>query len=138
MIQTFTPHPIYRWLTLGCLVLSGLLSWGLLQSSTISEVFFWAVSVGASLWFASAMLSRVQIDERAVVLQRPLRSRCQVEFRQLVSVTESGRFTQALLLLYYPRQPDNLLNLDHVYPLQLPAVIDQEKLLTTIEARIPK
>jgi hypothetical protein len=138
MVQSFRPHPIYRWLTVGCLLLSGLLGWSLIQSLTTATFFFWVVSIGATLWFATAMWSRVQIDERTVVLQRPFRALCQVEFRQLVSVAESGRMTQALLLLYHPRQPDNLVDLDQIHSLLLPAVIDQEKLLTTIEARIPK
>lgn len=155
MSHTFTPHPIYHWLTIGCLVLTGLLGWSLVQSilaciSSVStgepwcasipaeESFFFVISAGAGLWFANAGFSRVKIKERAIVLQRPLRGGYRVEFRQLVSVTASGRFTQSLSLLYYPRQPDNLLDLDHVRHLSLPAVTDQERLLTAIEACIPK
>lgn len=137
MSHIFTPHPVYRWLTAGCLLLSVLLAWSSLPSITPAEIFFFLVSVGASLWFANAMCSRVQINEHEVVLQRPLRSACYVEFRQMVSVAESGRFLQPLLLLYYPRQPDSLLDLDHIRHLLLPAVSHQEELLATIEARIP-
>lgn len=138
MVQSFTPHPIYRWLTLGCLILSGLLGWRLWQEFMAATLFFVAVSFGASLWFGHALLCRVQLDEHSVILQRPLRRFCRVEFRQLLSVTESGRLTQTLLLLYYPRQSDSLLDLEHIHHLQLPAVSDQEKLLMALEARIPK
>jgi len=129
---------MYRWLTLVCLILSGLLGWSLVQSVTPEAIFFLGISLGAGLWFANEMLSRIALSERTIALQRPLRGVCEVEFRQLVSVAESGRFTQSLSVLYYPRQPDSLLDLEHIHHLSLPAVTDQERLLMAIEARIPK
>ncbi|MEZ4735729.1 MAG: hypothetical protein R3E79_52230 [Caldilineaceae bacterium] len=137
MSHTFTPHPLYRWLTLLCLVFSGLLGWSLVQSVAPEEIFFLGISLSAGVWFANTMLSRVALNERTLVLQQPLHGVREVEFRQLVSVTESGRFTQSLSVLYYPRQPDSLLDLERIHHLSLPAVTDQERLLMAIEARIP-
>lgn len=137
MSQTFTPHPLYRWLTMGCFVLTGLLGWSLIATITLEEFFFFILSATISLWFSNALFSQVRLDERTLALQTPLSGIQRVEFRQMVSATESGRFLHSLSLLYHPRQADGLLDLDHVQHLLLPAVVDQEKLLTAIEARIP-
>ncbi|MBX3013488.1 MAG: hypothetical protein KF832_18350 [Caldilineaceae bacterium] len=137
MQQIFTPHPIYRWLTGGCLLLTGLLAWGLLDVVTLEELFFLGISASLSLWFSLHMVSRVQLNERSLVLQSPWRGSRTVEFRQIVSTTEAGRFLRALSVIYHPREANGLLDLDRVQHLLLPAVVDQERLLTAIEAHIP-
>jgi hypothetical protein len=138
MSQTFSPHPLYRWLTLGCLLLTGLLGWSLVTVITAEEFFFFILSATICLWFGNSFLSQVHVDEKTVEVRSPLHGVQRVEFRQLVSVTETGRFIQALSLLYYPRQTNGLLDLDHIQHLLLPAVVDQATLLTAMEARIPQ
>jgi hypothetical protein len=138
MPQIFRPHPIYRWLTVGCLLLTGMLGWGVSQEGAVEEFFFVMLSATMSVWFGNVMLSRVQVDERAVALYSPLRGAQQIEFRQVMRITEAGRFIHTLLLLYHPRQPDGLLDLDQIRQTVLPAVINQEQLFIAIEARIPQ
>jgi hypothetical protein len=138
MSQTFAPHPIYRWLTLVCLLLTGLMGWSLFDAITLEEFFFFLLSVTITLWFAITLLSQIRLDERTIALQTPLRGVQQVDFRQVVSAAEAGRLQRSLVVLYHPRQPDGLLDLDQIQALRLPAVVDQETLLTAIEARIPK
>jgi len=131
-------HPIYRWLALGCLVLTGLLGWSLRQGLRGDDLFFFLTIAAITVWFGHTLCSQIRLNERSIVLQTPLRGVQEVEFRQLVSVMETGRFMKSLSLLYYARQPDGLLDLDRVHHLLLPAVVDQENLLTTIQARIPQ
>lgn len=138
MSQTFLPHPLYRWLTLGCLLLTGLLGWSLIDSIALEEFFFFLLSATISIWFGNALFSRIQLQERTITLHTPLRGVQAVDFRQLVSAAETGRMMHSLSLLYHPRQPDGLLDLEQIQHLWLPAVVDQEQLLTAIEARIPK
>lgn len=138
MAQTFAPHPIYRWLTLGGLLLTGLLAWDLFDTITREEFFFFLLSVTITLWFSNALFSQVRLDERTIALQTPLRGVQQLDLRQVVSATEAGRLQRSLALLYHPRQPDGLLDLDQIQSLRLPIVVDQEILLAAIEARIPK
>ncbi|MCE7979918.1 MAG: hypothetical protein DYG89_01895 [Caldilinea sp. CFX5] len=138
MPQTFAPHPIYRWLTLGGLLLTGLLGWDLFNIITPEEFFFFLLSVTITLWFGNTLFSQVRLDERTIALQTPLRGVQQLDLRQVVSATEAGRLQRSLALLYHPRQPDGLLDLDQIQSLRLPMVVDQENLLAAIEARILK
>lgn len=138
MSQTFAAHPIYRWLTLGCSLLTGLLGWDLFDAITLEEFFFFLLSVTITLWFGNALFSQVRLDERTIALQTPLRGVQQLDLRQVVNATEAGRLQRSLALLYHPRQPDGLLDLDQIQSLRLPMVVDQESLLAAIEARIPK
>lgn len=138
MTQTFLPHPLYRWLTLGCLLLTGLFAWSLIDSITLEEFFFFLLSATISIWFGNALFSRIQLQERTITLHSPLRGVQAVDFRQVVSATEAGRLLHSLTLLYHPRQPDGLLDLEQIKHLGLPAVVDQDQLLATIEAHILK
>ena len=136
MSQTFFPHPFYRWVTVGCLLLTGLLGWSLVDTMTAEELFFFGVSAAITLWLGNAMGSRVQLDEQSIALHTPWRKPRRVEWRQVMSATEAGRLFQTLSLLYYPQQPSGLLDLERVQHLFLPTVVDQEQLLEAIEARI--
>jgi len=136
MPQTFFPHPLYRWVTLGCLVLTGLLGWSLVDAITAEELFFFGVSAAVTLWLGKAMGSQVHLDEQSIALHTPWRKPQRIQWRQMVSATEAGRFFRALSLLYYPQQPNGLLDLERVHYIILPAVVDQEQLLEAIEARI--
>jgi len=138
MSQTFLPHPLYRWLTLSSFLLTGLLGWGLIERMTLEEFFFFLLSATISLWFGNALFSRIQLQERTITLHTPLRGVQEVDFRQLVSAAEASRVMHSLSLLYHPRQPDGLLDLEQIQLLRLPAVVDQEQLLIALEARILK
>ncbi|MBK8047980.1 MAG: hypothetical protein IPK16_13105 [Anaerolineales bacterium] len=82
------------------------------------------------------MLSRVEADERALRLRRPLQGVRQVELRQLINVHTGGRLLPNLVLFYHPRTSQDLLDLDAVESLTLPAVEDQAMLLETLQAAI--
>lgn len=138
MSQTFLPHPLYRWFTISSLLLTGLLGWSLIESITLTEFFFFLLSATISIWFGNALFSRIRLQERTITLQTPLRGVQEVDFGQLVSAAEAGRLMHSLALLYHPRQPDGLLDLERIQLLRLPAVVDQEQLLEAIEARILK
>lgn len=136
MAQTFFPHPLYRWVTLGCLLLTGLLGWGLVDAMSGEELFFFGVSAAITLWLGNTMGSRVYLDEQSIALYTPWRKPRRIQWRQVVSATEAGRFFHTLSLLYYPQQPSGLVDLERVQHLFLPTVVDQEQLLEAIEARI--
>lgn len=149
MEQAYRPHFRYALLT-GVAVLFALLfarnvvtnlavqdSLGLTDFLT-GEMFFGAACIGLALWNARLMLSRVLLGDRAIAYQPwggPLR---RVEFRQLMSVSESGRAGNAIILLYHPTEPSGLLDLERVDSLVLPAVTEQNALLETLEAHVPQ
>ena len=112
--------------------------WNLAHRLSLDNAFFFVLSVGMIAWAVYAMLSHVEINGDEIALVTPLRASRRVDFRQLISVSENGRFNPVLTLLYYPRRSDGLLELDDARSLILPAVAAQQELLDLLEASLPK
>jgi len=136
----------YRLLIAVALVLAALFAWELWRVIStdsaqtlawLGTLFFLAVSLGIGLWSLNAALVRLEVDETGVTLRAPLAADTRVEFRQLVAISQSGRFGNSLTLLYHPRQEDGLLNLDDARSLFLPGVTEQDALLATLEEKMP-
>ena len=136
--QQYSSHVRYKFIVLGGLLLAVALGWGLTRRFALDALFFFALSLALIAWSLYAMLSRVEITADRIILLTPLRANRQVEFRQLISVSENGRFNPVLTLLYHPRRADNLLDLDDAHSLILPAVHEQATLLALLEARSPR
>ena len=119
-----------------CVALTLLFGWSLWQTPTIQTGFFCVICLGAAFWYGQMSLSSVTITENSLVYDSLLRSRQEVEFRQLIEVSENGRFGQAITLLYYPVLTTGLVDLENVQSLFLPQVIDQETLYSTLVANI--
>jgi hypothetical protein len=61
----------------------------------------------------------------------------QVQFRQLVEVSEEGRFQRVIVLLYHPLRSQGLVELDDLRSLALPALEAQTDLLELLQTRTP-
>ncbi|MEZ4865282.1 MAG: hypothetical protein R3C14_28490 [Caldilineaceae bacterium] len=133
----FWPHRAYQWLALLCLLILALLLRMLFARSDLETLFFCTIMLLAALWFGYNAFCRVEINATTLILHKPIGASAVVTFQQLVSATESGRLITALTLLYHPRQPDGLLDLDSAQSLNIPAVQNQEQLHETILAKIP-
>lgn len=138
MVQAYRSRLLYTWLTIFCLLLTLLLAWDSMRSFTGGGLFFTVIMVAITLWFARLVGNRVVVNERSLVLHAPLRAAQAVEFRQLISVNESGRFLLVPTLLYHPLQPSGLVDLENVATLILPALTSQEELLATLKTLMPK
>jgi hypothetical protein len=146
MSETFQTHPVYYWLTAIATLLLLLLSWHLLQAVTLGSILFVCVAGVATIWFASALGTQVRLSPAAVAIHMPLRSfalpgrrkSCTIDYRQLVSIDQSGRFLAVLTVLYYPRRPDGLLDLEQLAAVTLPLITDQAMLRERLEAAIPR
>lgn len=108
-----------------------------LQHLLSGEGLFTATSLVLAIYFARQAATRVMLTEQAITRTIPLGAAQTVELRQLMSVSESGRAGNALILLYHPRRDDGLLELDDVRSLVLPALQGQEELCTYLEAQVP-
>jgi hypothetical protein len=133
----FKAHPRYRLFTLAAAALAALFVWDLRDGVEIGSAIFLAVCVGLALWYGRAMGSRVEVTHDRVTLYAPLSAPATVEFRQLAGVSEEGRWTQAILLLYHPLADQGLLDLDEIRSLALPAVEEQPRLLATLDQQAP-
>ncbi len=132
----FTPHFWYKLVALFCGGLMALFGWNLAQRFTFEAAFFVVMLIGVVAWCGYSTLSQVAVTSTAVTLQTPLRANRQVEFRQLISVSENGRFNPVITLLYHPHLANGLLDLDEVHSLILPALRDQEQVVTLLAAKV--
>jgi len=137
-LKQYSSHFRYKFMVCGCLLLAGAFGWNLAQHFSRDLLFFFVISLGLVAWSFYGMVSRVEMTADRLVLMTPWRANRSVEFRQLISVSENGRFNPVLTLLYHPRQADGLLELDDVHSLILPAVNEQAALLEILEARLPR
>lgn len=151
MAHEYRAHSIYYLLTAAMLALLLLLGWELWRTPTPGALLFVAITLGAGLWFASAFGTRIHLSPTAITLERAIGDKLPsplnrvlpystqtVAYRQLIHAEESGRFLSVLTLLYYPIQPDGLLDFDHVASITLPMVTNQEQLLAHLEAVVPE
>ena len=136
--KQYPSHLRYKFIALCCLLLAAALGWNLIRRFSLDTLFFFVISLALIAWSLYGILSRVEITADSLVLFTPLRANRQVEFRQLIGVSENGRFNPVLTLLYYPRLADGLLDLDDAHSLILPSVNEQEQLLELLEASAPR
>lgn len=136
-VRRYMPHPFYKLLALISILLAAGTGWELAQDLTAGALLFFCISLSIAVWSILAMFSRVELPPAGVCLATLLHgSRC-VDYRQFVSVTENGRLSPVITLVYHPQQESGLLDLDHVDTLQLPAVTGQAELLAHLQERTP-
>lgn len=137
-ITSYRPHPRYA-LIAGIAGISILaLLWLLWRRLELGSLLFLIFAAGLLVFALRSIFSRVEVDARGLTLVRPLSPPLSVQFRQLVEVSEEGRFQRVLLLLYHPLRPDGLLDLDDLRSVALPALDDQPELIELLQARTPQ
>lgn len=133
----YVSHPFYQVIALLCLALGLLFAWEMVRAFSLGNLFFCLLCLGLGLWNLGLVGSRVEVETSGLCVVRLGRGRQCVEFRQLVSVSESGRLNPVITLVYHPSLSSGLLDLDAVQSLVLPAVRAQADLLAHLQARMP-
>ncbi len=147
--QRFRAHPRYRLLLAASALLALLLAWNLgrgftptqrvLNQADWGNLFFLLISLAAAAWYGRAAVSGVELTPSGVALHvrfGPLARSRYVDFRQIISISESGRLGANLALLYHPLNERGLVDAEAVRSLALPGVVDQEELLAAIDQRV--
>ncbi|MCC9077560.1 hypothetical protein FKZ61_015775 [Litorilinea aerophila] len=134
----YTVHPRYRLWAVGAFLLAGLYAWELRRGFDLAILFFFLIALAVLAWALRALLSRVQVEDGGVTLRPPLATPTSVEYRQLISVSQDGRWNRSITLIYHPRLENGLLDLEQARTLALPSLVNQEELLATLMARMPQ
>lgn len=147
-INQFTHHyptsPRLKFMVAAGAVLMLLCGWELVrfQGSLRSDfswgfLLFFVIALAVTLWYLREMLSRVSLTDDAVVVEPPFGATRTVAFRQLVSVSETGRMGgHTITLIYYPLRADGLVDHHGAAGLILPEVDDHDGLLAALEAQV--
>jgi len=136
--MSYQAHLLYRWATLLLALLTLVLAWSVVQNFSREGIFFLLVMLAITGWFGRMIGQQVVLDERGLTWTAPLRRSRRIDFGQLLGVGESGRFLLVLTLLYHPRQPTGLLDLEAVHSITLPTMAAQDQLLTMLRDQIPQ
>lgn len=134
--MAFTGHHIYRLLTALCVLLALLFAWQLYNRWDWGALLFFGVAVWSAVRCVILMSSSVEVGKDRVRVLAPGASTREVEFRQLVAVYEEGRGLKSILLLYYPRGENGLIQSDEQRSLSLPAVNGHEALFAALSAQV--
>lgn len=136
--MVYTPAPLYRVLALAGGILILLFLWQLAQNFDPGALLFCSLMVWLTFRFTRMAASRVEVQADRVRYVRPYGTAQEVEFRQVRDVYEEGRGFQSILVAYYPRQANGLLDLDDIKHLALPAVRDHAGLFATLTNHIQR
>ncbi len=136
-MTVYRPAPRYLLFALAGLVMAGLFAWELTRRFDAGSALYLVISVLLVLWNTRAALTRVALLPDRITLTAPLARPREIEFRQLMSVTEEGRMGRASLVAYHPHTGDGLLDLDDVETAALPMLQDQDTLYATLAKRTP-
>lgn len=136
-MTVYRPTPRYLFFALVSLIMVGLFGWDLARRVEVGTAVFLVISLGLMLWNVRAALTRVALLPDRLTLTMPISRPREIEFRQLMSVTEEGRMGRALLVAYHPHAGNGLLDLDDVETAALPMLQDQDALFAVLSKRAP-
>ncbi len=136
-VTVYRPDARYSLFSVLTGALSILFAWSLSREFDWGSAFFLVACAISALWLASNAFSSVEVTGAGLTLHRIGRSQIQIEHRQLAAVHQTGRFLNVIVVMYHPKQANNLLTLDALENLTLPAVNGQASLLNFLEARVP-
>ena len=136
-MTTFQSQMHYRVLALVSLIMVGLFTWDLLHGAEAGSILFFAVSLGLLVWSARAAFTRVSLTPDHLIVTAPLSRPREIEFGQILSVSEEGRLEKAIVVAYHPRMVDGLLDLDRAESIVLPSVQKQDALYEGLLQKAP-
>jgi hypothetical protein len=118
-------------------VVAGLFGWNLLHTAEMPSFLFLATSLGVLGWSVRMALTSIDLTPSQLIVRAPFARTHNVEFGQILSVTEEGRIGKSIVVAYHPRTGDGLLDLDTARAVVLPAVRDQDSLFEQLTERTP-
>ena len=133
----FLPRSRYRLFAVAGAALTLLFLWEILTGFSLSALFFLLGAIGFTFLHVRWALMRLELTAGGVTVRAPLQAPLHIQFRQMITCAEAGRFTRGLSLVYWPVTADGFVETDVPRTLFLPEVARQEKLLAALQERIP-
>jgi hypothetical protein len=131
--QIYPSHRIYRLLTLVGVAVTILFIWTLTQDFDWIAFAFLLAAVAFTLVNMRWIFTSVELTPSGITRHDPLAAPQHIDFRQMVAVSESGRMTPGLSLVYYPVAESGLVDMEEPRSIFLPAVDRQDELLAILQ-----
>lgn len=132
----YRASPRYWVLAVGGLGATLLLLIDLFRGARWDTILFAVIGLVGGLWALWMATTRVYVLEDGLLVRR-FTALYKVDYQQLLSADVQGRFLGVLSLVYHPRLDNGLIDTDQVGSMLVPALVDQDQLVATIESRIP-
>lgn len=136
--REYPAHPRYQLFVLLGVGLSIVLGWGLARQFAWDLFFFVGVSLLFALFNLYWMLTRLELTPNGLTVHRPWLDPLHIDYRQIVTFSEEGRFNRSLSLVYYPLNANGLVDMDSPQSLFLPSLQRQEEVVDILMQKIPQ
>jgi len=133
----YLPRTTYRLFAAGGTVVALLFLREILIGFSLSVLFYLLASIGFTVIYVRWTLMRLALTAAGLTVRAPLQEPLHIQFRQMITCDEAGRFAPGLSLVYWPITADGIVETDVPRTIFLPAVARQEKLLAALQDGIP-
>ena len=110
----------------------------ILNEFNLPSLFFLLGAIAFALIHVRWALMRLALTADGVIVRAPLQAPMQIQFRQMITCEEAGRFVPGVSLVYWPISADGIVETDVPRAMFLPAVARQDELLAALQERIPE
>lgn len=137
-VPVFLPRTTYRLFALGGAAVALLFLREILNGFSLPSLFFLLGAIAFALIHVRWALMRMELTADGVTVHAPMQATTQIQFRQMITCEEAGRFMPGVSLVYWPVSAEGIVVMDVPRTLFLPAVTRQDELLAALQERIPE
>lgn len=134
----YLPRTTYRLFALGGAAVALLFLREILSGFSLPSLFFLLGAIAFALIHVRWALMRLELSADGVTVRAPMQATTQIQFRQIITCEEAGRFMPGVSLVYWPVSAEGIVVMDVPRTLFLPAVARQDELLAALQERIPE
>ncbi|MDE0631671.1 MAG: hypothetical protein OXH73_09230 [Caldilineaceae bacterium] len=134
----YLPRTTYRLFALGGAAVALLFLREILNGFSLPSLFFLLGAIAFALIHVRWALMRLELTADGVTVRAPVQATTQIQFRQMITCEEAGRFMPGVSLVYWPVSAEGIVEMDVPRTLFLPAVARQDELLAALQERIPE
>ena len=134
----YLPRTTYRLFAAGGAAVALLFLREILNGFSLPSLFFLLGAIAFALIHVRWALMRLELTADGVTVRAPMQATMQIQFRQMITCEEAGRFMPGVSLVYWPVSTEGIVEMDVPRTQFLPAVARQEELLATLQERIPE
>jgi len=134
----YLPRTTYRLFALGGAAVALLFLREILNGFSLPSLFFLVGAIAFALIHVRWALMRMELTADGVTVRAPMQATTQIQFRQMITCEEAGRFMPGVSLVYWPVSAEGIVVMDVPRTLFLPALARQDELLAALQERIPE
>lgn len=134
----YLPRTTYRLFAAGGAAVALLFLREILNGFSLPSLFFLLGAIAFALIHVRWALMRLALTADGVIVRAPLQAPMQIQFRQMITCEEAGRFVPGVSLVFWPISADGIVDTDVPRAIFLPAVARQDELLAALQERMPE